>query len=355
MSSDNWKMGYEAYEREINLNLFHAALALAAKTSTNEDAMSIYYETGRRIIWFKGNFDEESYLAPYGLRYLGEVLERYQECFGTELRNTRALALAIGYAAPYLTEDMFIGKQKTDFLRRLDREEGWDVYLFGSRYLCAENPQERKELLREMMESNTRTTEEATFILSLFEDKNKGYEAMRAQLSRTWGEKRTISLLPNVGILEWMTAQYKDIIKGCRKKESTVLRALMKLPHMFVKDDSPAYLTLSKVGYSKLEITYANSQAIWQGTVRDRLDYNGIPAEKIAAEFGTTLINSTEPFDEEQFSCLKWLLVKYSSFSVKYQGYEGIWEAIKDKGNGVYRGRFLVQTGIQGSIWETME
>ena len=286
---------------------------------------------------------------------MGEVLERYQECFGTELRNTRALALAIGYAAPYLTEDMFIGKQKTDFLRRLDREEGWDVYLFGSRYLCAENPQERKELLWGMMESNTRTTEEATFILSLFEDKNKGYEAMRAQLSRTWGEKRTISLLPNVGILEWMTAQYKDIIKGCRKKESTVLRALMKLPHMFVKDDSPAYLTLSKVGYSKLEITYANSQAIWQGTVRDRLDYNGIPAEKIAAEFGTTLINSTEPFDEEQFSCLKWLLVKYSSFSVKYQGYEGIWEAIKDKGNGVYRGRFLVQTGIQGSILETME
>ena len=50
MSSDNWKMGYEAYEREINLNLFHAALALAAKTSTNEDAMSIYYETGRCII-----------------------------------------------------------------------------------------------------------------------------------------------------------------------------------------------------------------------------------------------------------------------------------------------------------------
>lgn len=330
MNSDHWKTGYEAFEKEINLDLFHATLALAAKTSTNEEAMALYYEKGRHIIWFEGNSDEESYFAPYGLRYLGEVLERYQECFGAEIRNTRALALAIGYAGPFLTEDMFIGRQKTDFLRRLDREEGWDVYLFGSRYLRTENSQERKELLRMMMEYNSQRTEETTFILSLFEDKNEGYEVMRAQLSAAWGDRRTISLLPNVGILEWMTAQYKDVIKGCRKKESTVLRALMKLPYMFVKNDSPVYLTLSKAGYSKLEIAYANSQAIWQGAVRDRLDYNGIPAEKIAAEFGMTLINSTDAFDEDRFSYLKSLLVRYSSFSVKYQGYEGMWEAIKD-------------------------
>lgn len=330
MNSDHWKTGYEAFEKEVNLDLFHAAFALAAKTSTNEDAMSLYYEKGKQIIWFEGNFDEESYLAPYGLRYLGEVLERYQECFGAEIRNTRALALAIGYAAPFLTEDMFIGRQKTDFLRRLDREEGWDVYLFGARYLRTENSQERKELLRMMMEYNSQRTEETTFILSLFEDKNEGYEVMRAQLSAAWGDRRTISLLPNVGILEWMTAQYKDVIKGCRKKESTVLRALMKLPYMFVKNDSPVYLTLSKTGYGKLEIAYANSQAIWQGAVRDRLDYNGIPAEKIAAEFGMTLINSTEPFDEDRFFYLESLLVRYSRFSVKYQGYEGMWEAIRD-------------------------
>ena len=117
--------------------------------------------------------------------------------------------MAIGYAAPFLTEDMFIGRQKTDFLRRLDREEGWDVYLFGARYLRTENPQERKELLWGMMESNTQTTEETTFTLSLFEDKSAGYEAMRTQLSAAWGEKRTISLLSNVGILEWITAQYQ--------------------------------------------------------------------------------------------------------------------------------------------------
>lgn len=330
MNRDHWKTGYEAFEKEINLDLFHAAFALAAKTSTNEDAMSLYYEKGKQIIWFEGNFDEESYFAPYGLRYLGEVLERYRECFGEEIRNTRALALAIGYAVPFLTEDMFIGRQKTDFLRRLDREEGWDVYLFGARYLRTVNSQERKELLRMMMEYNSQKTEDTTFILSLFENKNEGYEVMRAQLSAAWGDRRTISLLPNVGILEWMTAQYKDAIKGCRKKESTVLRALMKLPYMFVKNDSPVYLTLSKAGYSKLEIAYANSQAIWQGAVRDRLDYNGIPAEKIAAEFGMTLINSTDAFDEDRFSYLKSLLVRYSSFSVKYQGYEGMWEAIKD-------------------------
>lgn len=330
MNSDNWKTGYEAYEKEVNLDLFHAALALAAKTSTNEEAMSLYYERGRQIIWFEGNYDEESYFAPYGLRYLGEVLERYQECFGTDIRNTRALALAIGYAVPFLTENMFIGRQKTDFIRRLEREERWDVYLFGARYLTAGNSQERKELLQVMMDCNTQKTEETTFILSLFEDKNGGYEAMRPQLSAAWGNRRTIPLISNVGILEWMTAQYKDVIKGCRKKESTVLRALMKLPYMFVKNDSPVYLTLSKAGYSKLEISYANSQAVWQGSVRDRLDYNGIPAEKIAAEFGMTLINSTEPFDEDSFSYLKWLLEKYRSFSVKYQGYEGMWEAIED-------------------------
>ena len=44
MNSDHWKTGYEAFEKEVNLDLFHAAFALAAKTSTNEDAMSLYYE-----------------------------------------------------------------------------------------------------------------------------------------------------------------------------------------------------------------------------------------------------------------------------------------------------------------------
>ena len=63
-----------------------------------------------------------------------------------------------------------------------------------------------------MMEYNSQRTEETTFILSLFEDKNEGYEVMRAQLSAAWGDRRTISLLPNVGILEWMTAQYKDCL-----------------------------------------------------------------------------------------------------------------------------------------------
>ena len=56
------------------------------------------------------------------------------------------------------------------------------------------------------------------FILSLYEDLVQGFEVMRPQLVRLWGKERSISLVDNIRILEWLVVKCEPIIKACRKK-----------------------------------------------------------------------------------------------------------------------------------------
>lgn len=331
MTRSNWNSStYDAFEKVINTDLFNAALSLAAATSKNEEAMLLYGRALQNALWGDRDIDQTAYFEAYGLRYFGEILERFAEKFGSERRNLRAVALALGYAAPFLTESMFIGRQKEDFLQKLDRETEGDVYLMGVQYLLEPYTTVRKMLLERMTQTIYQSTEEAMFVLSLYAAPKEGFEAMRPQLSRLWGTGRSIPLEKNIALLEWLVVNGEEAIKECRKKDNAVLRALTKLPYMFIKEDSPVFSVLTETGYSKQEIALANSQLIWTPEIRDRLPFDGIPAEKIAAECCITCLNNPNELDGEICAYLEWLLRKYEKFSIKYQGHQGIWEAIKD-------------------------
>lgn len=220
---------YGEFQKSINLGLFHATLSMIAHVSEKEDALRQWRRLRNSVIWWECREDYESYFKSSGLRYPGEVLERYEEQFGSEISNLRAVALALGFATPFLTSDMFIGRQKEDFLRRLMKEANQDVYLLGARYLLESNPSLQQAMLKEMTSREYTKTEEALFVLSLYMNCTEGFQAMLPQLARLWGEGHTISLTENAGMLEWLVAEYEEEIRKCRKKDCAVLKALTKL------------------------------------------------------------------------------------------------------------------------------
>src|SRR5699024_11626106 len=65
----------------------------------------------------------QTYALPifeaYSLRYPGEVLERFEEKLGTDIRILRALALALGYTRRCQADTMFVGNQRNDFIQKL--------------------------------------------------------------------------------------------------------------------------------------------------------------------------------------------------------------------------------------------
>ena len=108
---------------------------------------------------------------------------------------------------------MFVGNQRNDFIQKLRRTAGTDVYLQGALYLLETDALRRRTRLDELAAREYARTEEALFVLSLFDDPETGYQAMRPQLTRLFGPERTISMARDFGVLEWFIRFYAEEAK----------------------------------------------------------------------------------------------------------------------------------------------
>ena len=319
---------YRVYQRAIDLELYHAFAELVVQTSLDDTARRTYRQTRAMQIW-QVETDVSGYFEPYHLRYPGEVLERFEEKLGNDVRVLRALALALGNTCAIQSDNMFVGNQRGAFLQKLRRSAGEDVYLQGALYLLETDAAQRHALLEKLAERECTRTEEALFVLSLFDDRERGYEVMHTQLSHLFTQNRTLSLVYDFGVLEWFIRFYAEQAKKYRGKADLVLRTLMKLPYMNMKPDSREFSVLTKAGYRCDEIILANSLAVWADRLPDRLSSKSITAEKIATACGRMLLNAPKDLSEEFYEYLGWLFRFYNSFTVKYEGFQGLWEAVQ--------------------------
>ena len=178
-SHDKEQSHCDAYEKILDLDLFNALLALVVKMSDNKDAMLEYSRfISQKSLWASRCNDPGAYFAQHELRYIGEITERFEERIGSRPEIFRALALALGFALPFLTDSMFVGTQREDFIRRLDKEAGNDLYLQGARYLLTTDPMERKQLRSQLAGDTYQRTEDAMFVLSLFDPQEDEFPAM---------------------------------------------------------------------------------------------------------------------------------------------------------------------------------
>ena len=66
---------YRAYQRTVDLDLYHAFAELVVQTSQDDTAGRTYRQMRTMQIW-QPESDVFGYFEPYNLRYPGEVLER---------------------------------------------------------------------------------------------------------------------------------------------------------------------------------------------------------------------------------------------------------------------------------------
>ena len=319
---------YSTFQKDIDLTLYHAFAELVVQTAQDGEARILYRQLEARQIWQEDQ-NVSSYFEAYSLRYPGEVLERFEEKLGTDIRILRALALALGYTRRCQADTMFVGNQRNDFIQKLRRTAGTDVYLQGALYLLETDALRRRTRLDELAAREYARTEEALFVLSLFDDPEAGYQAMRPQLTRLFGPDRTLSLEWDFGVLEWFIRFYAEEAKRYRGKTDLVVRTLLKLPYMNMKPDSREFSILLTAGYSMEEITLANSLAVWADRIPGRLLSKGITAEKIAAACVRMLLNCPDGQPEEIYAYIGWLFLVYQKFEVKYEGYQDLWAAIQ--------------------------
>lgn len=319
---------YSTFQKDIDLTLYHAFAELVVQTAQDGEARILYRQLEARQIWQEDQ-NVSSYFEAYSLRYPGEVLERFEEKLGTDMRILRALALALGYTRQCQADTMFVGNQRNDFIQKLRRTAGTDVYLQGALYLLETDAPQRRARLDALAAREYARTEEALFVLSLFDDPEAGYQAMRPQLTRLFGPDRTLSLEWDFGVLEWFIRFYAEEAKRYRGKTDLVVRTLLKLPYMNMKPDSREFSILLTAGYSMEEITLANSLAVWADRIPGRLLSKGITAEKIAAACVRMLLNCPDGQPEEIYAYIGWLFLVYQKFEVKYEGYQDLWAAIQ--------------------------
>ena len=151
---------YRVYQRAIDLELYHAFAELVVQTSQDDTARRTYRQTRAMQIW-QVETDVSGYFEPYHLRYPGEVLERFEEKLGNDVRVLRALALALGNTCAIQSDNMFVGNQRGAFLQKLRRSAGEDVYLQGALYLLETDAAQRHALLEKLAERECTRTEES--------------------------------------------------------------------------------------------------------------------------------------------------------------------------------------------------
>lgn len=319
---------YRAYENAIDLTLYQAFVELILQTAQYDDEGAAYRKLWNTQIW-QVHTAGAAYFAHYQLRYPGEVLERFEEKLGSDIRVLRALALAMGRTREIQTDHMFVGSQRQEFLQKVRRASSGDLYLQGALSLLETDSTRQCAMVDRLVKMEHTRTEDALFVLSLFDDREEGYQAMHSQLIRLFGPGRTISLVYDFGVLEWFIHFYEKQVKAYRGKADLVLRTLLKLPHMNVKPDGREFSILTSAGYSGAEITLGNSLSVWADRIPDRLDAQGMTAERIAANCCQTMLNWPEELPEELYAYAEHLFQYYKKFHVKYEGFENLWEAIR--------------------------
>lgn len=326
------KNEFEIYDKMININLFNRIIAFIHSTSNNKKESNIYQDISKRCIWNK-YVDDTSIKDDYQFQYFGELLERYEERIGNDIRDIRAISLALGYAKNFVENNMIVGTQLIDFINKIENLANDDIYLKGSLYLY--DSQKFSRYNEELLNKVYKNTEEIIFSMSIFYERIEDFFIRnRQQLVNLLGKNRNMPVLGNVRIYEWLIKNLYPLINKDRKKDIILLKSLIKLPTGFQKEDSSIYKELINNNYTQKEISYLNYLLLYYKPVPKSVPVGySIVEEKIATNLCEILINSKETHNEATYELIKGLLQKYDRYQIKCYGYMGIKQALEHKIN----------------------
>ena len=310
----------DAYGRKINLALFTDIITFIQDVVKASRAQRIALRQ-RCPFWPKENGG--SIQEKYGFLYLGELLERYEERYGMDILDLRSIALALGYTSELLTDEMFVGNQRENFIRRLEERAEGDVYLTGALYLLRKGQDDNKDLEAKLT-GMCASTEDLIFIVGLFDDPEYALAQFKPELVRFLGKDRSISVLGNTDILVWLITWVFPHIKGMKGKDAALLRALCALPVSHVKPESKYHTVLLEYGWLPLEIAYANIAVAAAQSVPGALNRNSIVMEKVVVTLFREALSQIDPLTPETYELLSDLYSRYKRFHIKCYGCESL-------------------------------
>lgn len=330
MNSKNFEpYDLSAYEGLVDIRLFNKIIAFVIHTAGKDENSDIIKDI-KEHMWFH-TADPLDIQNKHGFRYFGELLERSEEKIGSDICCMRAIALAMAFTRDLLTEEMFIGNQRINFIKKIERLSAADIYLKGALFLLYQREEQGDIFRTELINQEYRDTQELLFVLTLFDDFEMAMEALKPQLLNLMTTSRSISAIHNTRLYAWLIKKVIPVLQANRKKDMALFRSLAKLPVSFVKKGSPIYDVLRENGYNHDEIAYLNYSLLrYPPAVGSSVYLHSITAEKIAIEFAKTFINSAETHSERTYQYLSWLLDVYRTFEIKLQGHKGLMHAIAD-------------------------
>lgn len=250
------KIEYKAYEKLINIELFNEIIAFISNTRTGKETNNILYEIENKCIWNK-RVSCQNFQEKYKFQYFGELLERYEERMENSIENIRAIVLALGYGKNIIENSMIMGTQLIDFINRIKSVAEKDIYIKGALYLYDSKKYDKYG--EDLFNKDYSNTEEIIFVLSIFSDRvNEFFDHKREQIIRLLAKDRNMEVIGNIGILSWLVKNIYPLIYKDRKKDISILKALIKLPTGFQKEDTTTYKELLNNGYSEEDIAYLN-------------------------------------------------------------------------------------------------
>lgn len=322
--------GLQFYHNQVNIGLYNDVIAFVMDT-TAADTMQVHEKLTSKHLWFREyyNYDIQE---RYGFRYFGELLERFEDKVGSDIRDMRAIALAMGDTKDLFTDDMFVGDQKKNFIKKIIRTSAGDIYLKSAMYLLNKDETSGAGQLEALTKATYSKTEELIFVMSLYDDFEQAFLNFKPRLIHLLGRTRTIPTAGSIDIYCWLIKQLYRCpkIKQIRTKDMALIRALMELPVSFVKAGGRSHNVLLEAGYTAEEIIYLNSSIVRHKPISNSINIDSIVAEKIAIEMCKVYINSENTHSPDAYEHLEWVLKKYNNFNFKISGYQGIYQAIKD-------------------------
>lgn len=304
----------EAFEKKVNIELCNKLINYIIKISDN-DYRSTLKNISDKCIWFKSlnNVDMQK---DFQVKYLGELLERYEEKIGDNTNDIRAIALALGFTAESITNNMIVGNQLVNFITKINTMAKDDIYLQGALYLY--NNKKNEQYKTNLLKNHYLETEDLIFVLSLFDDIEKIYTLLRDQIIELLGKKRTIGVINNIKLYSWFINRFYSIIKKDRKKDAAILKSLLILPTQLIKSNNSNYTILISNNYKEEEILYLNYGFLYYSLIPKTVRMgNSITEERIAINLCKTLLDSEYSCEESLYKLIDSILKKYEHLDIK--------------------------------------
>ena len=333
---------YSIYSNVIDIELFNKIVTFMAATNTKKEAWDIFNKIQQKCIWlFKT--ENDAIKKQYEFKYLGELLERYKERIGDDIKVIRAIALAIGYGSSLIEGNMIVDTQLTNFISKIKNLAQNDIYLKGALYLY--DNEKYYYYAEELINMDYKKTEEIIFAMSVFYDRAEEFFIKNKNIIiELIGKSKTINAIGNAGVYAWFIRNIYSLIEKDRKKDISLLKALIKIPTEIIIDEIRAsknenksyYQELTENGYSKEEIVFLNYILLFFYTVPKRIFLGkSVIEERIATNFCKILINSNTTYTNDVYDLISNTLLKYNKYFIKCYGKYSILDVLDKELNVV--------------------